>query len=42
MKVSYCGIFHSDLSMLANDWDITSYPFVPGHEIVDTVVGKGE
>ena len=42
IKVSYCGICHSDLSMLANDWGITSYPFVPGHEVVGTVVAKGE
>lgn len=42
IKVNYCGICHSDLSMLANDWGITEYPFVPGHEIVGTVVDKGE
>ena len=42
IKVSHCGICHSDLSMLANDWGITSYPFVPGHEIVGTIVDKGE
>jgi uncharacterized zinc-type alcohol dehydrogenase-like protein len=42
IKVKYCGICHSDLSMLANEWGITEYPFVPGHEIVGTVVAKGE
>lgn len=42
IKVNYCGICHSDLSMLNNDWGITSYPFVPGHEIVGTIVDKGE
>ena len=42
IKVNYCGICHSDLSMLANDWGITSYPFVPGHEVVGTVIAKGE
>lgn len=41
IKVNYCGICHSDLSMLANEWGITEYPFVPGHEIVGTVVAKG-
>lgn len=41
IRVNYCGICHSDLSMLANEWDITEYPFVPGHEIVGTVVAKG-
>ena len=42
IKVSYCGICHSDLSMLANDWGITQYPFVPGHEIIGEIVDKGE
>ena len=42
IKVNYCGICHSDLSMLANDWGVTSYPFVPGHEVVGTIVAKGE
>ncbi len=31
IAVSHCGICHSDLSMLNNDWEITQYPFVPGH-----------
>ena len=34
IKVHYCGICHSDLSMLYNAWGMTQYPFVPGHEIV--------
>ena len=42
IKVNYCGVCHSDLSMLSNDWGITQYPFVPGHEVVGTVVAKGE
>ena len=41
IDVMYCGICHSDLSMLNNDWKITSYPFVPGHEIVGKVSAKG-
>lgn len=41
IKVKYCGVCHSDLSMLNNDWGITSYPFVPGHEVVGTIVNKG-
>ena len=43
IDVSSCGICHSDLSMLDNTWKITSYPFVPGHEIAGTIraVGKG-
>ena len=41
IKVHYCGICHSDLSMLNNDWGMTQFPFVPGHEIVGEVVGIG-
>ena len=43
IAVSHCGICHSDLSMLDNDWGMTGYPFVPGHEVVGTVraVGPG-
>lgn len=41
VKVHYCGLCHSDLSMLNNDWRITQYPFVPGHEIVGEVVAVG-
>lgn len=41
IKVSHCGVCHSDLSMLDNDWGMSQYPFVPGHEIVGTVVALG-
>jgi uncharacterized zinc-type alcohol dehydrogenase-like protein len=41
IKVAYCGICHSDLSMLNNDWGNTQYPFVPGHEIVGEVIRTG-
>lgn len=41
IKVEYCGICHSDLSMINNDWGMTQYPLVPGHEIVGEVVAKG-
>ena len=42
IKVSYCGICHSDLSMMNNDWGMTQYPLVPGHEIVGEVIAAGE
>jgi len=42
IKVSHCGICHSDLSMLENEWGMTKYPFVPGHEVTGTVVALGE
>lgn len=37
INVEYCGICHSDLSMLNNEWGSTKYPFVGGHEVVGTV-----
>lgn len=41
IRVAYCGICHSDLSMLNNDWGNTQFPFVPGHEIVGEVISTG-
>jgi uncharacterized zinc-type alcohol dehydrogenase-like protein len=41
IKVGHCGMCHSDLSMLDNDWGMTRFPFVPGHEAVGTVVALG-
>jgi len=41
IKVHYCGICHSDLSMLNNDWGMTQFPFVPGHEVVGEVIEAG-
>ncbi len=42
IKVSHCGICHSDLSMLDNEWGMAQFPLVPGHEAVGTVVALGE
>jgi uncharacterized zinc-type alcohol dehydrogenase-like protein len=42
IKVTHCGVCHSDLSMLDNEWGISKYPFVPGHEAVGTVLALGE
>jgi uncharacterized zinc-type alcohol dehydrogenase-like protein len=42
IKVTHCGLCHSDLSMLDNEWGISSFPFVPGHEAVGTVVAMGD
>ena len=41
IEVQYCGICHSDLSMLNNEWHMTRYPFVPGHEAIGTVSALG-
>jgi alcohol/geraniol dehydrogenase (NADP+) len=42
IKVSHCGLCHSDLSMLGNEWGMTKYPFVPGHEAIGTIVAIGD
>ncbi|XGW00118.1 MAG: NAD(P)-dependent alcohol dehydrogenase [Leptolyngbya sp. BL-A-14] len=42
INVEYCGICHSDLSMLNNEWGITQYPFVPGHEVIGTIGAIGD
>jgi len=42
IDVMACGICHSDLSMLDNEWGMTAYPFVPGHEITGKVAAVGE
>ena len=41
LDVEYCGICHSDLSMLKNEWAFTRYPFVPGQEIIGKVAAIG-
>ncbi|KAM5546338.1 putative mannitol dehydrogenase [Rosa sericea] len=40
-KVLYCGICHSDLHMVKNEWGFSTYPLVPGHEIVGEVTEVG-
>ncbi len=42
IDVAYCGICHSDLSMMNNEWGMTSYPIVPGHEVVGTIAQIGD
>ena len=32
--ITHCGICHSDLHLISNDWGISQYPFIPGHEII--------
>lgn len=41
IQVSHCGICHSDLSMLNNDWGMSKYPLVAGHEVVGTIIKAG-
>ena len=42
IKVTHCGLCHSDISMLDNEWGMTTYPLVPGHEAIGTVVALGD
>ena len=41
IAVEYCGICHSDVSMINNEWGMTKYPLVPGHEVTGKVVAVG-
>ncbi len=41
IAVSHCGICHSDLSMLDNEWGMSVYPLVAGHEIVGKITALG-
>ena len=41
IAVSHCGICHSDIHLISNDWGISQYPFIPGHEIVGKVSAVG-
>ena len=41
LEILYCGVCHSDLHMARNEWNITQYPIVPGHEIVGRVTRIG-
>jgi uncharacterized zinc-type alcohol dehydrogenase-like protein len=41
IAISHCGVCHSDLHLIANDWGISQYPFIPGHEVVGKVTAIG-
>lgn len=41
VRVSHCGICHSDVAMVDNHWGISTYPLVPGHEVIGTVEAVG-
>ncbi|XP_021756584.1 probable cinnamyl alcohol dehydrogenase 6 isoform X2 [Chenopodium quinoa] len=42
IKVLYCGMCHTDLHHVRNDWGITMYPCVPGHEITGLITKVGK
>jgi uncharacterized zinc-type alcohol dehydrogenase-like protein len=41
IDILFCGVCHSDLHFARNDWGMTQYPVVPGHEIVGRVTRVG-
>lgn len=41
IAISHCGICHSDLHLIMNDWGLSQYPFIPGHEIIGKVFAVG-
>ena len=42
IAIEHCGICHSDLSMVDNEWGIAAFPLVPGHEVVGTISSVGQ
>jgi alcohol/geraniol dehydrogenase (NADP+) len=41
IAITHCGVCHSDLHLIDNDWGVSSYPLVPGHEIVGVMTRAG-
>ena len=41
MEVMFCGVCHSDIHQVKNDWSNTVYPCMPGHEVVGRVKSGG-
>lgn len=42
VQITHCGLCHTDLFMIENSWNRSTYPLVPGHEIVGLVVKTGK
>jgi uncharacterized zinc-type alcohol dehydrogenase-like protein len=41
VSISHCGVCHSDVNLIDNDWGLSKYPFIPGHEVVGTIASVG-
>lgn len=41
INITHCGVCHSDLHMVENDWGMSAYPLVPGHEVIGHVAAVG-
>ncbi|XXN66248.1 NADPH-dependent aldehyde reductase Ahr (plasmid) [Enterobacter ludwigii] len=42
VEVDYCGVCHSDLSMIDNEWGVSSYPVIAGHEVIGRISALGD
>src|ERR1700688_4286700 len=42
IDILYCGVCHSDIHQVRNEWGSSRYPMVPGHEIVGRVLQTGK
>lgn len=42
LEILYCGVCHSDIHVVKNEWKNTTYPIVPGHEIVGRITKVGD
>lgn len=42
IAVEYCGLCHSDLSIVNNEWGMSQYPIIPGHEAVGRIMAVGD
>jgi uncharacterized zinc-type alcohol dehydrogenase-like protein len=41
IKILFCGVCHSDIHQVRNEWSNSTFPMVPGHEIVGKVTQVG-
>jgi uncharacterized zinc-type alcohol dehydrogenase-like protein len=41
IAITHCGICHSDIHLISNDWGMSQFPFIPGHEVVGEVSAVG-
>src|SRR5436305_13656742 len=42
IEIQYCGVCHSDIHQVRNEWGESMFPMVPGHEIVGRVAQVGD
>lgn len=42
IEIDYCGVCHTDIHFAQNDWGVSVYPVVPGHEIIGRVTAIGD